>query len=241
VTLAIPESHNVLIQRVAAAQPNTVVVLAGGAPVEIPWIDEVKAVLNMLLAGQAGGLAAADLLNGRVNPSGKLSDTYPIRYADVPSAGYFEEGGRQAQYRESIYVGYRYYDKTSKEVLFPFGHGLSYTTFEYRSLTLSKPEMLPDDGLKVSAIIKNTGSREGAEVVQLYVGDFNPGIFRPKRELRDFAKVFLQPGEEQTVEFTLDSRAFSAMIRRAKPGWRRKAGRESPLGPSSVISAAGRG
>ncbi|MHB8932830.1 MAG: glycoside hydrolase family 3 C-terminal domain-containing protein, partial [Bellilinea sp.] len=208
-TLSMPESQNELIRRVAAAQPNTVVVLAGGAPVEMPWLPQVKAVLNMLLSGQAGGLAAADILTGKVNPSGKLAATYPIRYADVPSAGFYEEGGRQAQYRESIYVGYRYYDKAGKEVLFPFGHGLSYTTFEYRDLSLSSSEMQAAGALKVAVTVKNTGKRDGAEIVQLYIGDLSPGIFRPEKELRDFSKIFLNTGEEKQVEFTLDSRAFS--------------------------------
>lgn len=207
--LSMPESHNELIRRVAAVQPNTVVVLAGGAPVEMPWLPQVKAVLNMLLSGQAGGLAAADLLTGKVNPCGKLAATYPIRYADVPSAGFYEEGGRQAQYRESIYVGYRYYDKAAKEVLFPFGHGLSYTTFEYRDLTLSSSEVQAGGELKVAVTLKNLGERDGAEIIQLYIGDLNPGIFRPDKELRDFNKVFLKIGEEKQVEFTLDSRAFS--------------------------------
>ncbi len=208
-TLSMPESQNELIRRVAAAQPNTVVVLAGGAPVEMPWLPQVKAVLNMLLSGQAGGLAAADILTGKVNPSGKLAATYPIRYADVPSAGFYEEGGRQAQYRESIYVGYRYYDKAGKEVLFPFGHGLSYTTFEYRDLSLSSSEMQAAGALKVAVTVKNTGERDGAEIVQLYIGDLTPGIFRPEKELRDFSKIFLNTGEEKQVEFTLDARAFS--------------------------------
>lgn len=208
-TMTLPDSHNRLIHRVAAIQPNTVVVLAGGAPVEMPWIGEVKAVLNMLLAGQAGGLAAADLLTGKVNPSGKLSDTYPIRYADVPSAGFYQQDGRQAQYRESIYVGYRYYDKARKDVLFPFGHGLSFTSFLYRDLKLSVSEMQSSDELKITATIKNTGDRDGAEIVQLYVSSLQPEIFRPEKELRDFVKVFLKSGEEKTVEFLLNSRAFS--------------------------------
>ncbi len=140
-SLTLPPGHNQLIERVAAAQPNTVIVLSGGAPVEMPWEPGVKAILNMLLAGQAGGLAVVDLLTGKMNPSGKLAATYPLQYSDVPSAGYYEAGGKQAQYRESIYVGYRYYDKANKAVLFPFGHGLSYTSFEYRDLTVSQPEM----------------------------------------------------------------------------------------------------
>lgn len=207
--MAMPEHHNALIRRVAAVQPNTVVVLAGGAPVEMPWIHEVKGVLNMLLSGQAGGLAAADLLTGKVNPSGKLAATYPLRYADVPSAAFYQQGGRQAQYRESIYVGYRYYDKAERDVLFPFGHGLSYTTFVYGDLKLSASEMQSSDELFVSATIKNAGERSGAEVVQLYVGALQSGVFRPEKELRDFHKVYLMPGEEKNVAFRLNAQAFS--------------------------------
>ena len=172
-SLALPPGHNQLIERVAAAQPNTVIVLSGGAPVEMPWEASVKAILNMLLAGQAGGLAVADLLTGKVNPSGKLAATYPLQYSDVPSAGYYEAGGKQAQYRESIYVGYRYYDKAKKAVLFPFGHGLSYTSFEYRDLALSQPEIQAGERLVVSVTVRNSGERDGAEVVQLYVGDLD--------------------------------------------------------------------
>ncbi len=140
-TLAMPAPHNALIEQVASLNPNTVVVLVGGAPVEMPWLPKVKAVLNLYLAGQAGGLAAAELLAGKVNPSGKLAETYPRRYADVPSAGFYETGGKQAQYREGVYVGYRYYDKAQQDVLFPFGHGLSYTSFAYEDLVLSAVEL----------------------------------------------------------------------------------------------------
>jgi beta-glucosidase len=208
-SLVLPPGHNRLIEQVAAAQPNTVVVLSGGAPVEMPWEASVKAILNMLLAGQAGGLAAVDLLTGKVNPSGKLAATYPLQYADVPSAGNYEAGGKQAQYRESIYVGYRYYDKAKKAVLFPLGHGLSYTTFEYHDLTLSQPEIHASESLAVSLMVKNSGDRDGAEIIQLYVGDNQPGIYRPEKELRGFAKVFLRAGEEKPVEFVLNDRAFA--------------------------------
>ena len=214
--LALPGSHNELVNRVADANPNTVVVLVAGAPVEMPWLPKVKAVLNLHLAGQAGGLAAAELLTGAVNPSGKLAVTYPVRYSDVPSAGFFEQGGRQAEYRESIYVGYRYYDKAGKETLFPFGHGLSYTSFEYRDLVLSKTEMQDTEALTVTATIQNTGDRDGAEIVQLYVGDLEPGILRPERELKGFAKVFLRAGEERQVEFVLGFRSFACYDPAAK-------------------------
>ena len=208
-SLALPHSHNRLIEQVAAAQPNSVIVLSGGASVEMPWEPDVKAILNMMLAGQAGGLAVVDLLTGKANPSGKLAATYPLQYGDVPSAGCYETGGKQAQYRESIYVGYRYYDKAKKEVLFPFGHGLSYTSFKYRDLVVSHTEIQADEQLVVSLTVRNTGEFEGAEIIQLYVGDNHTGIYRPEKELRGFAKVFLKAGEEKRVEFVLNSRAFA--------------------------------
>ncbi len=208
-TLALPDSHNALIAAVSEVNPNTVVVLSGGAPVEMPWLPQVKAVLNLYLAGQAGGLAAAELLAGRVNPSGKLAESYPVRYADVPSAGFYERGGKQAQYREGIYVGYRYYDRAGKGVLFPFGHGLSYTTFGYSDLVLSSADLGAPYELRVSATIRNTGAVDGAEVVQVYVGQVGEGLHRPEKELREFAKVALKAGEAQEVTFTLDARAFA--------------------------------
>ncbi len=208
-SLAMPESHQALILAVAAANPNTVVVLVGGAPVEMPWLPQVKAVLNLYLAGQAGGLAAADLLAGRANPSGKLAESYPLRYADVPTAGFYETGGKQAQYREGIYVGYRYYDTSHKPVLFPFGHGLSYTTFEYQDLAVSQPDLAAPFELELSMSVKNTGAVDGAEVVQVYVSAVQPVVFRPEKELKAFAKVFLRAGETRRITFTLDARAFA--------------------------------
>lgn len=217
-TLAMPESHNVLVPCVAAANPNTVVVLVGGAPVTMPWIGQVKAVLNLYLAGQAGGLAAADLLFGRVNPSGKLAESYPIAYEDVPSAGFYATGGKQAQYREGIYVGYRYYDTAQKQVLFPFGHGLSYTRFAYTDLTLSHRELDAPFKLNISVTIHNVGDTEGAEVVQVYVQDVGKTVFRPEKELKEFAKLTLQAGASKQVSFTLDTRAF-AVYDVAVGGW----------------------
>lgn len=207
--LSMPESHNALIARVAEANPNTVVVLVGGASVEMPWLGKVKAVVNMYLAGQAGGLATAELLMGIVNPSGKLAESYPLRYEDVPSAGVYESGGKQAQYREGIFVGYRYYDKARKDVLFPFGYGLSYTTFEYSDLMISQAELNAPYELRVSVTIKNTGKVDGAEVVQVYVGSVDSSIFRPEKELKEFSKVFLKAGESRRVSFALDDRAFA--------------------------------
>jgi len=208
-TMTMPDSHNALIARVAAANPNTVVVLVGGAPVEMPWLPAVKGVLNIYLSGQAGGLAAAELLSGRANPSGKLAETYPLRYADVPSAGVYEKGTKQAQYREALYVGYRYFDKAGKEVLFPFGYGLSYTSFEYSDLSISSQNVQAPYDLTVMATIRNTGALDGAEVAQLYVAMKQDALFRPDKELKGFEKVFLKAGESKQVTFTLDARSFA--------------------------------
>ena len=208
-SLAMPDSHNQLIARVAGSNPNTVVVLVGGAPVEMPWLSKVRAVLNMYLPGQAGGLAAAELLAGIVNPGGKLAESYPMCYEDVPSAGFYEAGGKQAQYREGIHVGYRYYDKAGKAVLFPFGHGLSYTSFEFLDLVLSQTELEAPYDLNVSLTIRNTGNVDGTEVVQVYVSDQQRSVLRPEKELKEFAKVFLKAGESRQVNFSLDARSFA--------------------------------
>lgn len=204
-TLDMPEGHNRMIMEVAKANPNTVVVLFAGSVILMPWLDHVKAVLHMHLPGQAGGEAAADLLLGDVNPSGKLQETYPLKYEDVPSAGIFEKGGDQAQYREGIYVGYRYFDKSKKDICFPFGFGLSYTTFEYSDLQIEKK----NDNVVVNVSIKNTGKMAGAEVVQLYVSCMQEGVHRAEKELKGFEKVFLNRGESKRISFTLDKRAFA--------------------------------
>ncbi|MAT98649.1 MAG: glycosyl hydrolase [Anaerolineaceae bacterium] len=208
-TMAMPDSHNELITRVAEANPNTIVVLVGGAPVEMPWLPQVKAVLNMYLAGQAGGLATAELLTGVVNPSGKLAETYPVRYEDVPSAGIYETGGKQAQYRESFYVGYRYFDTARQAVQFPFGHGLSYTNFAYSDLLLSATDLTAPHELTLTVTIQNNGDVAGAEVVQVYVRAVDSPVFRPEKELKQFAKLHLAAGEERQVALKLDARAFA--------------------------------
>lgn len=208
-SLAMPESHNALIARVAETNPNIVVVLVGGAPVEMPWLSNVKAVLNLYLAGQASGQAAAELLVGIANPSGKLAESYPLRYNDVPSAGHYETGGKQAQYREGLYVGYRYYDTAKKDVLFPFGYGLSYTRFAYQDLTISHSELDAPYEMKLSFSLTNTGPVDGAEVAQVYVRSVEPVVFRPEKELKAFTKVFLKSGETQQVSMTLNARSFA--------------------------------
>ena len=207
--MALPESQNRLIEAVAAANPNTVVVLHNGAPVEMPWLGKVKAVLEAYLGGQAVGLATVRVLYGEVNPSGHLAETFPVKLADNPSYLFYGGEGNEADYREGVFVGYRYYDKKDMDVLFPFGHGLSYTTFAYSNLRLSASQITDQDTLTVTVTAANTGAVPGKTVVQLYVGDQESTVLRPVRELKGFEKVELQPGESRDVSFTLDKRAFA--------------------------------
>ena len=207
--MKLPLSHIRLIESVAKIQPNTVVLLSNGAPVEMPWLDSAKAVLETYLGGQAGAGATADLLTGRVNPCGKLAETFPIKLSDNPSYLDFNAYPEKVAYGEGIYVGYRYYEKMEREVLFPFGFGLSYTRFTYSDLHLSNDSVTDTEGLTVSLKVKNTGSRAGKEVVQLYVRDLETATGRPEKELKGFAKVFLEPGEEKEISFFLDRRAFA--------------------------------
>ncbi|MCC8016193.1 MAG: glycoside hydrolase family 3 C-terminal domain-containing protein [Clostridiales bacterium] len=209
VNIDMPKSHNSLVSEIAKANPNTIVVLAGGSVVYIPWINEVKALLNSGLGGQAGGSAVADILMGIVNPSGKTAETYPIKFSDNPTYGNYPGGPVVSEHKESLYIGYRYYDTAEKDVLFPFGYGLSYTTFEYSDMKLSSKEINDTEMLKVSFKIKNTGERNGAEIAQIYVSDKESTVFRPKKELRAFTKVFLKAGEEKEVSIELGKRAFA--------------------------------
>ena len=207
--MRMPACQNKLIEAVAEANPNTVVVLHNGAPVEMPWIGRVKAVLEAYLGGQAVGAAAVSVLFGDVNPCGKLPETFPLKLEDNPSYLYYGGEGDTAEYREGVFVGYRYYDKKKMDVLFPFGYGLSYTTFEYSGLKLSAEKIMDTETLTAAVTVKNTGKRAGKAVVQLYVGDAESTPIRPVRELKGFAKVLLQPGESREVAFTLDKRAFA--------------------------------
>ena len=207
--MRLPDCQNRLIEAVAAANPNTVVVLHNGSPVEMPWIGKVKAVLEAYLGGQAVGLAEVRVLFGDVNPSGHLPETFPVRLADNPSYLFYGGEGNVAEYREGIFVGYRYYDKKEAEVLFPFGHGLSYTSFAFSDLRLSASQITDRDTLTATVRVKNTGKCAGKAVVQLYVGDVESSVFRPVRELKGFEKVALEPGEEKEVSFTLDKRSFA--------------------------------
>lgn len=207
--LSIPESHLALIEAVAARQPNLVVVLCNGAPVEMPWIEKTKAVLEGYLGGQAFGGAVADLLFGIANPSGKLAETFPAKLSDNPSYLFFPGEGDRVEYREGPFVGYRYYDTKEIKPLFAFGHGLSYTSFEFLDMELNRSTLHDHESLEVQVTLKNTGNRVGKEVVQLYVRDLESSVVRPFQELKGYHKVELQPGEIQTVRFTLDKRAFA--------------------------------
>ena len=205
--MKLPEGHLRMIEAVTRANPNTVVVLLCGSVVECPWADRVKGILYMGLPGQAGGEAVTDLLYGRSNPSGKLAESWPMAYEDVPSSEIYGKTA-DALYQEGIYVGYRCYDKADVPVRWPFGYGLSYTAFAYSGLTAE------DD--RVSVTVKNTGTCAGAEVVQLYIGTPQDGLHRPLRELKGFQKVFLQPGESRAVTFSLTDRSFALW----QDGWK---------------------
>ena len=207
--MRMPDSHNTLIDEVVKANPNTVVVLAGGSPVEMPWNDSVKAILNSYLGGQAGGGAVADILSGAVNPSGKLPETYPIAYEDTPAYNFYPGNPATVEHRESIYIGYRYYEKANKAVRYPFGFGLSYTSFDYSDIALDKSEMDENDKLTVTFKVKNTGDAAGYETAQLYVADKESTIFRPVKELKAFKKVWLESGEEKEITLELCRRAFA--------------------------------
>jgi len=208
VDMKLPGAQNELIERVAKANKNTIVVLNVGSPVEMPWIDKVPAVLQLWYNSQEQGNALADVLFGDVNPSGKLPTTFPVRLQDNPAyINYPGENGR-VRYGEGIFVGYRYYDKKEIEPLFPFGHGLSYTTFQYSNLRLNAKSLTPNELLKVRVDVTNTGKIAGKEVVQLYVRDVKSSVARPEKELKAFAKVELAPKQTRTVTFTLDREAF---------------------------------
>lgn len=198
--MRLPQSQIDLLRAVAGVNPNVVVVMSAGSSVEMPWLDQCRALVHGYLCGQAGASAVLKVLLGQVNPSGKLNETYPVAYGDVPSAPYFPAKERSVEYREGLYAGYRYFETADKPVLFPFGFGLSYTSFEYSDLTVTEKE--------ASFVITNTGDREGAEIAQLYVSAKAPKVYRPALELKGFAKVRLQVGESSRVTIPLDDKAF---------------------------------
>jgi beta-glucosidase len=208
-SLDLPAGHNQLIEAVLGVQPNLVVVLMNGSAVTLPWADRVPAIIEAWLGGQAGGGAIADVLTGRVNPSGKLSETFPARLKDTPSYPDFPARNREANYGEGIFIGYRYYDARKLQPIFPFGFGLSYTTFVYSNLRVTPTVIRDAENISVEVTIKNTGKVAGKEVVQLYVREERPRVVRPEKELKAFAKVAMEPGEEKTLSFRLQERDFA--------------------------------
>lgn len=207
--MAMPVCQNRVIEEVLKVQPNTVVVLHNGSPIEAPWADDAAAVLEMYLGGQGVGEATDRLLYGEANPSGRLAETFPYRLEDNPSYLNFPGDGFNVDYAEGVYVGYRYYEAKKLPVRWAFGHGLSYTTFAYSNLRLSSGSMTDDTTVTVSVDVTNTGSMAGKEVVQLYVADKNGTAGRPIKELKGFRKFSLQPGETKTASITVDARALS--------------------------------
>ncbi|MEE0597047.1 MAG: glycoside hydrolase family 3 C-terminal domain-containing protein [Agathobacter sp.] len=207
--MRMPECQNELISEIAKVQKNVVVVLHNGAPVEMLWTDEVKGILEAYLGGEAVGQAVVELLFGRKNPCGKLAETIPYKLEDTPSYLYFPGNGKKVEYREGVFVGYRYYDTKKMQVRFPFGHGLSYTRFEYSNLQVSKENMTDNETLQVSFKVKNVGNMAGKEIVQLYVSDKTHLAERPVKELKGFKKVMLKPGEEATIVMELNKRSFA--------------------------------
>ncbi|MCP4755855.1 MAG: glycosyl hydrolase [Proteobacteria bacterium] len=198
-----------LIKQVAAVQPNTIVVVTNGSAIDFrDWIGDVKAVLEVWQGGQGMGRAAADIVFGKVNPSGKLSETFPLKLADEPSHIGPPNDLNEMVYGEGLFIGYRYYDKKEKDVLFPFGYGLSYTTFDYSDLKLDQERIGETDSLQVSFKVKNTGAVAGSEVAQVYVSDRESRLVRPLQELKGFAKVRLDTGQEKEVALTLIPRDF---------------------------------
>lgn len=208
-TMKLPDGHNRLVEAVSRVNDNVIVVLEGGSPVEMPWADDVKAILNAYLGGQSVAPAIVDVLTGKANPCGKLAETYPVCLKDTPTSFRYPDSKEDVQYRESIFIGYRYYDKVERNVRFPFGFGLSYTSFEYSDIKLKKKNLAKGEGAKVTFTIKNTGDVAGSEIAQVYVAKPESKIFRAPKELKGFVKIHLDPGEEKKVTVELDDRAFA--------------------------------
>ena len=210
--MKMPDGQNRVIFEVSTANPNIAVVLCCGCAVETPWADHVKSILYMGLSGQAGAGALVNILAGKVNPSGRLAETWPMRYEDCPSSTFFSNGMRNAEYREGIYIGYRYYEKAGKSVRFPFGSGLSYTEFSYNGLRIEEN--------KIYITVTNIGGRFGGDAVLMYVHAPQSTIHRPLRELKGFEKVYLSPGESKEISFEIDERTFRVW----NDGWKIYAG-----------------
>ncbi|HVR25156.1 MAG TPA: glycoside hydrolase family 3 C-terminal domain-containing protein, partial [Candidatus Polarisedimenticolia bacterium] len=218
-SLDLPAGQDELIEAVAQANKHTIVVINAGGPVVMSnWIAHVSAVVDMWYGGQEGGNAIADVLFGDANPSGKLPVSFVKEWKDSPAYGHYPGENLQVDYAEGIYVGYRYFDKKKIEPLFPFGYGLSYTKFDYSDLKVSPSEAHPGQPLEVSLQVRNSGSRPGAEIVELYLHDGHSSADRPIQELKGFRRVDLAPGESKVVQFTLD-RAAMAYYSAPKKDW----------------------
>lgn len=207
--IRLPLGQIKLIQELGKVAKNIVVVLMNGSPIEMPWLDTVGAVLEGYLGGQASGGAIADILFGDVNPSGKLAETFPLRLVDNPSYLFFPGSNNRVEYSEGVFVGYRYYEKKQVQPLFPFGFGLSYTSFAYTNIETDVNKLNENGTVTVKATVKNVGSSAGKETVQFYVRDCLSSIIRPEKELKGFVKLALEPNEEETVSVTLGKRAFA--------------------------------
>ena len=229
----LPKAHNELVKRVLTVAPNAVIVLTAGAPVEMPWADSARAIVSTYTAGDGLGAALAGMVYGKFNPSGKLAETMPLSLKHNPSYLNFRESKHDIRYNEGIFVGYRWYEKREIPVLFPFGHGLSYTTFEYSNMSLSEKVTDGNGVIIVSADITNTGKMAGKEAAQLYVGDEKCSVPRPVKELKGFCKIYLEPGETKRVTFELDRRAF-AFYDTESADWKVESGEfEISIGASS--------
>ncbi len=238
--MRIPKNQIALLEGMAKVNSNIIGIISAGSSIEMPWEGNLKAILHCYLTGQAGAGAMIDLVMGRINPSGKLAETYPMTLEETPAAAYYPAPQRNSEYRESLYVGYRYYDKSGIGVRYPFGYGLSYTTFEYSGLSVSESG--------VTFTITNTGSVAGAEIAQMYVSLPGAKVFRPVKELKGFTKVFLEAGESKTVTIPFDEYTFRYWNVK-KDGWAEEAGEyeirvggcSADLPLSAVISRAGSG
>ncbi|MDR1214705.1 MAG: glycoside hydrolase family 3 C-terminal domain-containing protein [Propionibacteriaceae bacterium] len=224
-TLALPAAQIETLQALAQTNPCVVVLVCGGGVVETDWLEHCQALIHAYLPGQAGASGLLDVLTGRVDPSGRLTETMPLRLADTPTAGRFPAPGATAEHRESLYVGYRYYNTIGAEVAFPFGYGLSYTTFDYSELTATADQ--------VRLTVRNSGQRDGAEVVQVYLERRSPGLWRPRRELKGFARVELAAGQAETVQVALGPMAFRHFDP-ATESWQVEQGRWAVLVGASV-------
>ncbi|PNV59431.1 glycosyl hydrolase [Clostridium sp. chh4-2] len=236
----LPKCQTHLIEKLSAMNKPVIVVLHNGSPIEMPWADNVQGILEAYLGGEAAGEAVMDILYGNANPSGKLAETFPLRLEDNPSYLNFPGMNKHVNYAEGIFVGYRYYDTKKMDVRFPFGYGLSYTTFDYSNLRLDKAELSPEDTVTVSVDITNTGDRAGKEIVQLYVSDKTGAAIRPIQELKNFAAVTLNPQETKTVSMELDYRSFAWYDASQKDWYAATGNYEIRIGKSSreiVLSA----